>query len=193
MGRIGGWHYGEQSGTTRGIRRTPGKGGASPRGPMARQLLPPCLRISSDLLRARRLPGRGLLSAVPPLLLKLTSSEAHDLVGIQVWSSLIYVISETTASTTSKSQIPQHGLDGLSWSCSNLFSLLPRVHWHLRVFTYNSSTCPTFKPSYMLSLHLEATPHISPDYTFQYKLRYHLYQKDRTPQLELGIFFSLFS
>lgn len=65
----------------------------------------------------------------------------------------------------------------------------------LRVFTYNSSTCPAFKPSYMLSLHLEVPsltshqtqnlPSVNSGITFTRKTH-------RTPQLELGIFF-LFS
>ena len=64
----------------------------------------------------------------------------------------------------------------------------------LRVFTHNSSTCPAFKPSYMLSLHLEVPsftshqthtlPSINSGITFTRETR-------RTPQLELGIFFSV--
>lgn len=60
-GRIEGGHYGEQSGTTGGIRRTPGKGGASPvaRGQAV------AATLSEDLIRSSEM--RAALLTWPPV------------------------------------------------------------------------------------------------------------------------------
>lgn len=129
-GRIEGGHYGEQSGTTGGIRRTPGKGGASP----VAHGQAVTATLSEDLIRSSEM--HAALLTQPPVCSPTASPSQTHLPHRGPWSSwnpslvitnLLY--QRFTVSTTRQNLNSSAWLGWPFMICvSTCFLLLPRGH-----------------------------------------------------------------
>ena len=195
--RMEGGHYSGRSGTARGLMRTLVQAGAPPCVPGAGDS-PPCLRSLLDLAEKLAAPQVGCPLSSPTTSF---SSNLPSLQGTMINFKYKFghhspALSDSLPQLQGETPVPQHGLEGLSWShfstccrCT-IFIHIPAIPNHLSFPTPVALTLPSCLCACFPSIR-NATPYISlASHYSQHKHRYHHYQQDL--KLELGISF-LFS